>query len=160
MVKKKYLKYESYQKQTIEDIFTEEQLNEAVQLQAYTLASCLLLNNRTGSFIRKALPAQAQYSTMYGIAVDDFDADGKMDILMGGNFYQAKPEVGIYDATHCLMLKGNGKGDFVALPANQSGIHIEGAVRDIVKLGRGERGNIWVFARNNSSVVLLEENKL
>ena len=71
---------------------------------------------------------------MYGIAVDDFDRDGKIDILMGGNFYGSKPEVGIYDASYGVLLKGNGNGDFTAIPPEASGIVINGQVRDIITL--------------------------
>ena len=35
---------------------------------------------------------------------DDFDADGDLDLVLGGNLYRAKPEVGIYDASHGLYL--------------------------------------------------------
>jgi hypothetical protein len=79
-----------------------------------------------GSFTGKVLPVQAQLSPMYGIAAEDFDKDGNIDILMGGNFYQSKPEAGIYDASYGILLKGNGKGNFTALPPQQSGISIKG----------------------------------
>jgi hypothetical protein len=42
---------------------------------------------------------------MYGIVVNDFDKDGNADIIMGGNFYESKPEVGIYDASYGIFLK-------------------------------------------------------
>ena len=58
---------------------------------------------------------EAQLSPMYGIAAEDFDKDGNIDILMGGNFYQSKPEVGIYDASYGILLKGDGKGNFTAV---------------------------------------------
>ena len=41
---------------------------------------------------------------------------------MGGNFYQSKPEVGIYDASYGVLLKGDGKGNFTAVNEKQSGI--------------------------------------
>ena len=131
-LKKKYLKYESYKNQTIEDIFSKEQLSKAVKLEAYEMRSSVFINNRNGTFTKKALPTEAQLSPMYGIAVNDFDGDGKADILLGGNFYQSKPEVGIYDASYGLLLKGDGKGAFTAVKAQQSGINIKGAVRDII----------------------------
>ena len=94
-------------------------------------AVCLSIT-RTEPLHAKALPTAAQLSPMYGIAAEDFDKDGNTDILMGGNFYQSKPETGIYDASYGVMLKGDGKGNFTQLPAQQSGINIRGAVRDIV----------------------------
>ena len=138
-LKKKYLRYENYKEQTIEDIFTPEQLSNAVKLDAYTMQSSVFINNKNGTFTSKPLPIPAQLSSMYGIAAEDFDKDGNTDILMGGNFYQSKPETGIYDASYGTMLKGDGKGNFTALPAQQSGITIRGAVRDIVVIKIGKK---------------------
>ena len=49
-------------------------------------------------FIVKHLPIQAQFSPVYGIEVFDVDGDHLDDILMGGNLFAVKPEVGRYDA--------------------------------------------------------------
>ena len=114
-LKKKYLKYDSYKEQTIEDIFTKEQLEKAIKLEAKEMRSSVIMNNKNGTFTLKPLPVEAQFSTVSGISVSDYDGDGKADILLGGNFYQSKPEVGIYDASYGLLLKGDGKGNFKAL---------------------------------------------
>jgi hypothetical protein len=119
-LRKKYLKYESYREQTIEDIFSKEQLSKAVKLEAKEMRSSVLMNTGKGKFTIKPLPMEAQFSTVYGIEVNDYDGDGRQDILLGGNFYQGKPEVGIYDASYGLLLKGDGKGNFNALGARQS----------------------------------------
>ena len=55
-LKKKYLKYENYKEQTIEDIFSREQLSKAIKLDAYTMQSSVFINNRNGTFTSKALP--------------------------------------------------------------------------------------------------------
>jgi hypothetical protein len=154
-LKNKYLKYERYKKQRVEDIFTKEQLDKAVKLHAYELSSCVFINNRKGGFEKKALPAAAQLSPMYGIAVTDLDGDAKQDILLGGNFYQSKPEAGIYDASYGLMLKGDGTGNFAVVPAPQSGIHVKGAVRDIITLQTGKK-NLILYACNNDKLYIYQ----
>ncbi|HWB26798.1 MAG TPA: VCBS repeat-containing protein, partial [Chitinophagaceae bacterium] len=155
-LKKKYMTYESYKDQTVEDIFTAEQLQNAVKLEAYTMESSVFINNGKGGFERKALPREAQLSPMYGITVGDFDKDGKQDILMGGNFYESKPEVGIYDASYGVLLKGNGNGTFNTIPTQLSGIFISGAVRDIKEIKSRNR-KLMLIALNNSTVKLIEE---
>ena len=157
-LKKKYLKYESYKDQTIEDIFTKEQLQSAVKLTAVSMQSSVFINNKNGTFTVKALPEQAQFSPMYAITVNDFDKDGNADIVMGGNFYESKPEVGIYDASYGLLLKGDGKGNFTALSAQQSGINIRGAVRDIMMINTGKK-NCLIVAKNNDKIQLLDIKK-
>ncbi len=97
---------------------------------------------------------EAQFSSVYGILVKDFDGDGNPDILLGGNFYQSKPEAGIYDASYGLFLKGNGKGDFTAVGESESGILIRGQVRDMTLLKAGKK-QLVVVAMNNDTVRLL-----
>ncbi|HZI53300.1 MAG TPA: VCBS repeat-containing protein, partial [Chitinophagaceae bacterium] len=156
-LKKKYLKYEDYKEQTIGDIFSGEELSKAIRLDAYTMQSSVFINNGNGTFSGKGLPTEAQLSPMYGIAADDYDGDGNIDILLAGNFYESKPEVGIYDASYGILLKGDGKGTFTAMPAQQSGINIRGAVRDITMIGTGKK-KIILVAINDGAVRILSEN--
>ena len=147
-LKKKYLKYESYKEQTIDDIFTKDQLAKAIKLDAKEMHSSVIINNKNGTFTLKPLPAEAQFSTVSGLAVNDYDGDGKADILLGGNFYQSKPEVGIYDASYGLLLKGDGKGNFIAVHANRSGFFLKGAIRDMITI-KSKKKTLVIVARNN-----------
>ncbi|MEP7373166.1 MAG: VCBS repeat-containing protein [Chitinophagaceae bacterium] len=156
-LKKKYLRYENYKEQTMQDIFSPEQLSHAVKLDAYTMQSSVFINNKNGIFIPKALPVEAQLSPMYGIAAEDFDKDGNTDILMGGNFYQSKPETGIYDASYGILLKGNGKGNFTAMTAQQSGINIKGATRDIAVIQLGKK-KLALISKNNEKLQVFNFN--
>jgi hypothetical protein len=100
----------------------------------------------------KALPVEAQFSATYGIEIDDFNEDGNPDILLGGNFYKTKPEVGRYDASYGLLLAGDGKGDFEPVPAQESGIRIAGEVRDIISITTA-KDKLILVSRNNESVL-------
>jgi len=157
-LKKKYLHYEDYKEQTIDDIFTKEQLDKAVKLDAYELASCLFLSDGKGGFTKKALPTEAQLSTVAGIKAGDFDHDGFQDLLIGGNFYQSKPEAGIYDASYGLLLKGDGKGGLTPVPAARSGFFVKGVVRDIATL-KTKHQPIIIVAKNNDSIQLFTHLK-
>ena len=150
-LKKKYLKYDSYKNQTVEDIFNPEQLNSARKLSALCMESSVFLNNKAGKFIRKPLPAEAQLSSMYSILTYDFDGDGKPDLLLGGNFYESKPEVGIYAASYGCYLKGQGNGNFDYVPLDKSGLAIEGAVRDMILI-RQKNNLLMLTGRNNASI--------
>ncbi len=130
-LKKKYLRYNNYVGETMEDIFTPEELKGTLRLEANTLASSLLLNSGNGSFEVHALPFAAQLAPIYGLALHDFDKDGHMDILLAGNFHSAKPEVGRYDANYGTFLKGDGKDGFVEITPKDSGFRLDGEVRDL-----------------------------
>jgi hypothetical protein len=157
-LKKKYLKYEDYKLQQIEDIFTEAQLSKAVQLDAYELRSCVFINDKKGGFIKQPLASEAQLSPVYGIAVGDMDGDGKQDLVMGGNFYESKPEVGIYDASYGVMLKGDGKGNFKVIKETESGLHIQGAVRDMMLIKTNNK-TLLLAAKNNAQAEVKELEK-
>ncbi len=55
---------------------------------------------------RKSLPLEAQFSPVYAAEAGDFNDDGNLDILLGGNLYNVKPEVGRYDASYGSFLSG------------------------------------------------------
>ena len=156
-LKKKYLRYEDYQGQTMQDIFSRDQLNKAIKLNAYELKSCVFMNNSHGGFTKIPLPAEAQFSPIYGLKLKDFDGDGKMDLLTGGNFYQSKPEVGINDGSYGLLLKGDGNGNFKSVSIGESGFFIKGAVRDIKIIKRGKQ-NLLLIAKNNDSIQVFHGN--
>ncbi|MFK7934173.1 MAG: FG-GAP repeat domain-containing protein, partial [Saprospiraceae bacterium] len=154
-LKKKYLKYEAYQNATIDSIFTAEQINSAVHLTVKNTATSIALNQGDGTFKLAALPLAAQLSPTYGIAVDDFDNDGHLDILLGGNFYRSKPEVGIYDASYGTFLRGDGKGNFVAVPNAESGFFVKGEIRDIL-IFKNKKQRQVVVARNNDTIKIFD----
>lgn len=154
-LRKKYLKYESYREQTITDIFSPGELEKAIVREVHETRSSVALNQGDGRFSLIPLPVEAQLAPVYGIAVDDFDGDDRQDILLGGNFYRAKPEVGIYASSYGAFLKGDGRGGFAAVPAGQSGFMVEGAVRDIQWLNNGNKRLILV-AKNDDFLEVFE----
>ncbi len=157
-LKKKFLKYESYKDATIEDIFSQEQLTESTKLKVYTLSTALFINNGKGKFEARSLPIEAQYSPVYSICLDDFDSDGNKDILIGGNLYKVKPEVGRYDASYGVFMKGDGKGRFKTIKSKESGFFVDGETRDIKKI-KIQNSDYVLVARNNDSPLLFKINK-
>ncbi len=133
VLKKKYPNYESFKNASVEDIFSQDQLRDAVELRANQMASVLLINEGDFNFTLKELPWQAQTSPIYAIAAADFDKDGDMDIILGGNLHGVKPEVGRYDASYGTLLINEGDMNFVAADP-KLGFSIGGEIRDFVVL--------------------------
>lgn len=152
-LKKLYVKYESYKEATMEDIFAPELLEQSMVKEVYTLETSILINNGADGFALKALPVQAQMSPMYAIAVHDFNGDGHQDILLGGNFFYSKPEVGIYDASFGTLLLGDGKANFKYVRNQDINLKIKDQIRQFAVIPNGERQDI-IIARNDASVLV------
>ncbi len=133
-LERKYPKYEMYKDQQITDIFTPEQLQNAIHLDAFNLETTLYLNDGSGNFTARPIPVEAQFSPVYAAETGDFNGDGNPDILLGGNLFNVKPEVGRYDASYGSFLMGDGKGGFRNVPAKVSGFRLDGEVRDILEV--------------------------
>jgi len=158
MLKKKYLKYEAYKGQTIQDMFVPEVLERSEIHKVVQLATVVLVNQKDGTFAVKELPKEAQISPVYAIAAEDFTGDGNMDLVLGGNLHGVKPEVGRYDASYGVFLKGLGNGDFSRIENAKSNLYLEGEIRDfqlIDLLGQ----TYLLVARNNDSLLFYEPLK-
>jgi len=62
--------------------------------------------------------------------------------------------VGIYDASYGVMLKGDGRGDFRAIKGSASGLHIQGAVRDMIFIETHDK-TLLLVAKNNTALQVI-----
>ena len=154
-LRNKYPTYRDFGAGRIEDILPRSDLRQAQVREADTFGSVVALNNGDGTFTSMPLPAEAQFAPIYASVAGDFDGDGKVDLVVGGNFWDVSPMLGRYDASYGLMLRGDGRGNFSAVDMTRSGLAIDGQVRDL-KLVRDPGGNTLIaVARNNDLLLLL-----
>jgi len=92
-------------------------------VEASTLATTVFLN-RDDHFEARVLPDEAQFAPAFGVNVADFDGDGFEDIFLAQNFFDMRLEEPRLDAGRGLLLRGNGKGEFHAVAASESGVEI------------------------------------
>ncbi|HRP56241.1 VCBS repeat-containing protein [Agriterribacter sp.] len=140
--------YRSYARATMEGLFTQEELNDALILKATNFASCYVRNDGNGKFTLVPLPFMAQLSALNGMIADDFDGDGNLDIVMNTNDHGSELTTGRYDALNGLMLKGDGKGNFIPQSILESGIFIAGNGKALIKL-RGANDKYLLAAAQN-----------
>src|SRR5204863_62555 len=144
----RYPRYADYAGQTVSDIFAPAELAGATLKQAHSFATTLVRNNGDGSFTLVPLPLEARLAPVYDILAQDVDGDGKLDLLLAGNFDGVQPEIGRMSASYGLVLRGDGKGRFTPVRAAQSGFVVPGQARDIQRV-RTRRGDRYVVTRNN-----------
>jgi len=153
VLKTKFPTYRSYSLvKSIEDIFDKKQLEKAQKQVAYTFSTCVFENLGDNSFKMRPLPVEANFAPVYSILADDFDSDGNVDLLLGGNLLDASLNLGLYDASYGVLLKGDGKGGFKSMSSHESGILVKGQIRDIKRLKHDGR-NLYLIARNNDKIV-------
>ena len=97
---------------------------------------------------------EAQLAPVYAILIKDLDGDGQKDIVLGGNLHNVKPEIGRYDANYGIFLKGI-KNDFKLLSPQESGLYIDGEIRDL-KIIKIENREVLAVIKNNDSAQFFE----
>lgn len=158
-LRKKFVKYRDYADATVETVFSKDQLNASKKYYCYNLNTSVLVNNGNGTFTVTSLPAEAQFSKVYGLAINDFNRDGKKDILIAGNFSGNRVQSGQYDASLGTLLVSQGNGNFKSLPHEQSGLFIDGDVRNIVVVNENKSRPLVIIGRNNNELKILQCNE-
>jgi hypothetical protein len=130
-LKAKVSSHEAYAEASISDLFTDRQLETAETKQVHTFSTVYIENEGEGSFSVHPLPFKAQLSPTYGIFPTDANGDGYLDVLLGGNLHGVPPNIGRLDASYGPVLRGDGNGDFTAVPTRESGFQLTGEVRDM-----------------------------
>lgn len=154
-LRKKFVKYESYAQVNAHTFFPGVDLSQVTQLTAQTFASTLFINDGKGDFLVEPLPIEAQIAPVNCILTGDYTGDGKTDLLLAGNNLNMRPELGRIDASYGLVLQGDNKGHFTALHFFETGLLIQGEVRDMQQIMIGDAHYI-IVAKNNAPVQVLK----
>ncbi|HSQ44444.1 MAG TPA: hypothetical protein VLM16_05580, partial [Ginsengibacter sp.] len=134
-MRKKFTSYKDYSNATMQDIFSKDELAKASKLTA-TESNTVCYLNKGEKFTKVVLPLQAQFSVVTKILANDFNHDGKMDILLLGNHSDNRLKIGSIDANLGCLLEGDGKGNFSNISQTLSGLSVKGDVKsaDIIEL--------------------------
>ena len=130
-LKKLFPDYESFKNKSIQDIFSLEQLNSSIIQEVNTLQTSLFINRGAMNFEPVELPSEVQFSSVYALNSGDFDRDGDTDLLLGGNQYMVKPEMGRQDANYGLYIENIGSENFRAFNGKK-GFKVTGQIRDFI----------------------------
>ena len=152
-IRKKYPTYKAYGLATMDDLWPPKDRENAQMLRATDMASSYIENLGNGKFAIHALPAEAQTAPIYGMAGDDLDGDGNLDLLMVGNDYGMEPYSGRQDAFMGLYMKGDGKGHFTPLSITASGFYVKGDAKGLTKIHTARNEDIYIATRNQDSLI-------
>jgi len=126
MIKQKLPTYHKFAITSLQDIYTEDRINDAEQFEINNLASGILINQTDNKGkVRlefQPLPRMAQASPIFGSAVCDINGDGNLDLYVVQNFYGSQRETGYMDGGVSLLLLGDGTGQFESVAPAISGL--------------------------------------
>ncbi|MFK7903921.1 MAG: VCBS repeat-containing protein [Chitinophagales bacterium] len=148
-VKSRYVKYAEFGEVTFPELMQSE-LDSGDYLQVNHLQSSYLENKGNGEFELKPLPQAAQIAPIQDFLVEDFNGDGHLDALLSGNNFTSESNNGWYDAFNGLLLQGDGKGNFEAIPTSKSGFYVPFDGRDIIQI-KDRNGQKTILVGQNSN---------
>jgi len=149
--------YKQFAGATLSYIFGNN-LPELPYKEINTLQTMLFINTPDG-FKAYPLPIDAQFTAAFSANVADFNNDGNEDVFLSQNFFDFPPQVPRLDAGRGLLLLGNGKGNFTAVPAEQSGIKIYGEQRGAAVADFNGDGKVDLAVSQNNEPLKLYLNE-
>lgn len=157
--RKQFSTFREFGKTTTANFFSEKDLEGALVLEARHMATSFLENLGNNKFRVSPLPMQAQTAPVNGIVVDDFNDDGHLDIFMVGNDYGNEPTFGPYDAFTGLVLAGDGKNNFRALPVMEGGVFVNGDAKGLARVN-SLIGELYIATQNRDSLKVFTSDKI
>jgi len=115
--------------------------------------------NRGDHFEPHPLPLEAQLAPAFAPVVPDFDGDGHEDLVLSQNFFPTDLGTPRYDAGRSLLLRGDGRGGFPAVPGQQSGLLVYGDQRGAAAADFDADGRADVVITQNGNATLLFRNQ-
>ena len=153
-VQTKFASYEEFAVVTVDKVL-EGKMEGAVEHQAQMFESGIFRNNGSGQFEFEPFISYAQVAPIYGIAVADFNNDGRNDLFLAGNYYNREVETTRSDAGIGCMLLSKEDGSFEYVHPARSGIVANGDVRDVFVL-EGMASPVVGVANNNGRLQMYQ----
>ena len=155
-VRAQYGTHQSYGEAGVEEILG-ERMKEGKEVEAKWLGSTVYMN-RGRRLEAVELPEEAQYSPVSGISGGDLDGDGRMDLVLGQNFFAEPAVTSRSDAGRGLVMLGDGKGGFRALGGEESGVEVYGEQRGVAVGDYDGDGRLDVVIGENGGAARLYRN--
>ncbi|MEO0896635.1 MAG: CRTAC1 family protein [Bacteroidota bacterium] len=140
--KKMFESYTDFSTHTIPDMFKLDTL-EHFPTKEITTSSSFIVWNEGGSFTWEKLPAALQYAPLRKMMAQDFNGDGKMDVLFTGNDHSYNVLTGLFDSNRGYVMLGKGDKEFNLLSAEETALGIKGQVGSLA-MTKGDDPRLWV----------------
>jgi hypothetical protein len=146
----KNLSYSEYAKKSIDEIFSAGILKNSIVKEAGNFESMVAYQENDGNFTVKALPQKVQFSCVNKIITGDINHDGFIDLLLGGNNFDFKPQFGRLDAGFFNFVPGSQNGFHETV---NSGIKGNGVVRSLNEINIKNQKHLIIGINNEKAQV-------
>jgi hypothetical protein len=133
VMRRKFSSYKDYSTAGMKEIVDETAMKNAGKLEAYETRSVVFLN-KGGKFVLQPLPIQAQFTANTVILCDDYNKDGKKDLLLFGNKSDNRLKFGSVASGYGCLLAGDDSGGFTYIDQSTSGLTVQGDVKSAVTI--------------------------
>jgi len=145
---KQSLKASEYAKKTVDELFPESVFANTIVKKGNTMESVIAINEGGGRFTVKKLPARVQLSCVCGISCADVNQDGHIDLILGGNNFEFKPQYSRLDASYGHVLLGDGELNFKWQDYDDSGFFVRDEIKHL-KQFKDKDGDTFLIAAIN-----------
>jgi hypothetical protein len=149
--RQRFTTFQEYTLAKPENVLLETERNASQLDEMNWMQSSYVENLGNGKFKLTALPIRAQFSSVRGMIVEDFNDDGYPDVLISSNNFTNELQVGRYDASNGLLLLNDKKGSFIENWRN--GFIVPGDAKSLVSISDAN-GNMMVLAAQNQGKLL------
>ncbi|NQU55372.1 MAG: VCBS repeat-containing protein [Bacteroidetes bacterium] len=147
---KKNLNFTEYSKKSIHEIFPAAILENSIIKEIRNFESIVAYQETDGNFSVKALPQNVQFSCVNRIITEDINHDGFIDLLLGGNNFDFKPQFGRLDAGFFNLVQGSQTGFHETV---NSGINGNGVVRSLNEINIKNQKHLIIGINNEKAQV-------
>lgn len=151
-IKSNFKDYDSFASSNLYDIYGIKDLTNSYRLEAKMFESIVLENVDNQTYSIQNLPIETQFSSINAFELFDFDGNGYMDIVYGGNKYGSEIETPRADASVGGVLFNYGKMKFEFVPPSKSGLYFTNEIKDLKLIKVNKKAHILAFP-NNSDVI-------
>ena len=157
-LKRDFFYYKDFSGLEINEIFSDEILENSKILSVNNFNSMVLINDGK-NFKKKNLPLISQISPVRDIQIIDYNNDNNIDILLFGNNSNVSTYFGTFESSYGILLEGRGDGTFNYINQKKSGLKIKGDVTKILPLDKNK--SKFVIGKNNDkiSIISLDNEK-
>ncbi|PRX56488.1 VCBS repeat-containing protein [Flagellimonas meridianipacifica] len=158
-LKKENLKFSDFATKSVEELIDTTILKKSIIKEINTTQTVVALNEGNGQFKVVSLPKEVQFSCVCDVNCTDINGDGNLDLIIGGNNYDFKPQFSRLDASYGGVLLGSGDGSFDWTPYDESGFYVKGEIKHLSKF-KDKNGKEFLFvAINNEAPRVFEFNR-